>query len=193
MNSKYSEAKKIVEKYGQQHLLNFYDKLTEDKKEKLLDQILSIDFEQVNKLYDNIQIHTEKKDNIIEPIEYLDKSKIDIKEKNHLDDIGKEIIKEGKLAAVTMAGGQGTRLGFNGPKGTYDIGLSSKKSLFELLCDSLKEANQKYNVTIPWYIMTSEENNADTENFFKSKNYFGYPKENIIFFKQGKFPMIDKN
>ena len=193
MNSKYSEAKKIVEKYGQQHLLNFYDKLTEDKKEKLLDQILSIDFEQVKKLYDNIQNHTEKKDNIIEPIEYLDKSKIDIKEKNHLDDIGKEIIKEGKLAAVTMAGGQGTRLGFNGPKGTYDIGLSSKKSLFELLCDSLKEANQKYNVTIPWYIMTSEENNADTENFFKSKNYFGYPKENIIFFKQGKFPMIDTN
>ena len=193
MNSKYSEAKKIVEKYGQQHLLNFYDKLTEDKKEKLLDQILSIDFEQVKKLYDNIQNHTEKKDNIIEPIEYLDKSKIDIKEKNYLDDIGKEIIKEGKLAAVTMAGGQGTRLGFNGPKGTYDIGLSSKKSLFELLCDSLKEANQKYNVTIPWYIMTSEENNADTENFFKSKNYFGYPKENIIFFKQGKFPMIDTN
>ena len=193
MNSKYSEAKKIVEKYGQQHLLNFYDKLTEVKKEKLLDQILSIDFEQVKKLYDNIQNHTEKKDNIIEPIEYLDKSKIDIKEKNYLDDIGKEIIKEGKLAAVTMAGGQGTRLGFNGPKGTYDIGLSSKKSLFELLCDSLKEANQKYNVTIPWYIMTSEENNADTENFFKSKNYFGYPKENIIFFKQGKFPMIDTN
>ena len=68
-----------------------------------------------------------------------------------------------------MAGGQGTRLGHNGPKGTYDIGLDSHKSLFELLCDSLKEEGKKYGVTIPWFIMTSKENNQATIEFFEKQ------------------------
>ena len=92
-----------------------------------------------------------------------------------------------------MAGGQGTRLGFDGPKGTFDLGLESHKTLFEILCDNLKEAKKTYGVTIPWYIMTSEENNEETERFFRKNDFFGYPKEDICFFKQGKFPMMDTN
>ena len=91
-----------------------------------------------------------------------------------------------------MAGGQGTRLGHNGPKGTYDIGLDSHKSLFELLADSLKESGKKYGVVIPWFIMTSRENNEETVNFFEKNKYFGYQKDkNIFFFIQGELPMVD--
>ena len=108
----------------------------------------------------------------------------------YYEDIGKKAIKSGKLAAVTMAGGQGTRLGHKGPKGTFDIGLDSHKSLFELLCDYLKSESKKYGVDIPWFIMTSRENNHDTVEFFKKNKYFGYEK-NIYFFIQGQLPMID--
>ena len=82
--------------------------------------------------------------------------------------------------------------GHSGPKGTYDIGLDSHKSLFELLCDGLKEEGKKYGVTIPWFIMTSKENNKETEEFFKEHKYFGYEKDkNLFFFIQGELPMMD--
>lgn len=91
-----------------------------------------------------------------------------------------------------MAGGQGTRLGHKGPKGTFELNLSPKKSsLFEILADKIKQANKRYNIQIPWYIMTSETNNKDTISYFKSKNYFDYDKNNIHFFIQNKLPLVD--
>ena len=84
--------------------------------------------------------------------------------------------------------------GHDGPKGTYILDVKPEpKSLFEILCDNLKDARNKYNVVIPWYIMTSRENNAQTVEFFESNNYFNYPKEAIKFFIQGELPMIDTN
>lgn len=191
MNEKYEKAREITEHYGQTHLLKNYNKLEDEKKEKLIRQILNIDFEQIEKLYKNINKENKEIIQSVEPIPYIDKEKLNKSDKKEYDSIGKKAIQEGKLAAVTMAGGQGTRLGFNGPKGTFDLGLKSHKTLFEILCDTLKDAQAEYKVTIPWYIMTSEENNDETEKFFKEKNFFGYPKDSIVFFKQGKFPMID--
>lgn len=82
--------------------------------------------------------------------------------------------------------------GHNGPKGTYILNVEPEaKSIFELLCDTLKNANKKYNVSIPWYIMTSRENNADTVKFFEENNYFNYNKNDIKFFMQGQLPMLD--
>lgn len=193
MEEKLKKVKEIIKENNQEHLLIKYDQLDEEKKEKLLDQILDIDFKQVEKLFKI----TEQKEDIsgckIEPIEYTEKDKIEINEKNKYEEIGTKAIKNGELAAVTMAGGQGTRLGHNGPKGTYDIGLESHKSLFELLSDYLKEQGEKYGVTIPWYIMTSNENNKQTIEFFDKHNYFGYEKDkNIFFFIQGELPMVDK-
>lgn len=183
------EVKHKLKKYGQEHLLNFYDKLDEKKQEKLLAQIEGIDFELINSLYNKTKDTNKKEEANVEPIDFIDKYKLNEKYK-YYEDIGKKAIKEGKLAAVTMAGGQGTRLGHKGPKGTFDIGLDSHKSLFELLCDYLKEESKKYNVQIPWFIMTSKENNNDTVEFFKKNKYFGYEK-NIYFFVQGQLPMID--
>ncbi len=191
MDTELEEVKDILKKYGQEHLLNHYDELDEKKKEILLNQINHIDFDLVNKLYDSTKEQKINTNDKITPINYLDKYKLNDQYK-YYEAIGKKAIKEGKLAAVTMAGGQGTRLGHTGPKGTYDIGLDSHKSLFELLSDNLKEEGKKYGVIIPWFIMTSRENNKDTVEFFEKHRYFGYKKDkNIFFFEQGELPMMD--
>ena len=191
MDTELEEVKDILKKYGQEHLLNHYDELDEQKKETLLKQINHIDFELVNKLYDSTKEQKINTNDKITPIDYLDKFKLNDQYK-YYESIGKKAIKEGKLAAVTMAGGQGTRLGHSGPKGTYDIGLDSHKSLFELLADNLKEEGKKYDAIIPWFIMTSRENNKDTVEFFEKHRYFGYKKDkNIFFFEQGELPMMD--
>ncbi len=191
MDNTLEEAKAILKKYNQEHLLNGYEKLEEKKQKQLLNQIMNIDFELIKSLYDNTKKENSTNNDKIEPMEYLDKYKLNDKYK-YYENIGKQAIKEGKLAAVTMAGGQGTRLGHTGPKGTYDIGLDSHKSLFELLCDYLKEEGKKYGVTIPWFIMTSRENNKETVEFFEKNKFFGYQKDkNIFFFIQGELPMVD--
>ena len=191
MDTRVNEVKAKLKKYGQEHLLNHYDKLDEKKQKELLNQIESIDFELVNNLYNSTKQPKQNNEDKITPIDYLDKFKLNDQYK-YYEAIGKKAIKEGKLAAVTMAGGQGTRLGHSGPKGTYDIGLDSHKSLFELLSDNLKEEGKKYGVIIPWFIMTSRENNKETVAFFEKHKYFGYQKnKNIFFFEQGELPMMD--
>ena len=189
MEHNIEEIKYTLKKYGQEHLLNFYDNLDERKQNKLLDQIENIDFELISSLYNKTKKQINNDEAHIEPIDFIDKYKLN-EDYKYYEQIGEKAIRAGKLAVVTMAGGQGTRLGHNGPKGTYDIGLDSHKSLFELLLDYIKEQNAKYNVQIPWFIMTSKENNEATVEFFKKNKYFGYEK-NIYFFIQGQLPMID--
>ena len=191
MDEKLKQVEQTLAKYGQEQLLDEYNRLT-DKKEKqdFLDSILTIDFNQVKTLYENSKEKPSFMDSKIEPIDYTDKSKLSKEEYEKYKAIGEKKIKEGKLAVVTMAGGQGTRLGHSGPKGTYDLGLDTHKSIFEFLTDTLNEARKKYEVDIPWYIMTSEENNKPTVEFFKQHNFFGYPEKCVTFFKQGKLPML---
>lgn len=191
MDEKLKQVEQTLAKYGQEQLLDEYNRLT-DKKEKqdFLDSILTIDFNQVKTLYENSKEKPSFMDSKIEPIDYTDKSKLSKEEYEKYKAIGEKKIKEGKLAVVTMAGGQGTRLGHSGPKGTYDLGLDTHKSIFEILTDTLNEARKKYEVDIPWYIMTSEENNKPTVEFFKQHNFFGYPEKCVTFFKQGKLPML---
>ncbi len=191
MEEKYLAAEEKLKKFGQEHLLSQYEKLSKENKVKLLDEILTLDFNEVNELYKKVNNTVDFGSSKIEPIEYTDKSAMSKEELAHYKEIGLKAIKEGKLAAVTMAGGQGTRLGHNGPKGTFDLGLDSHKPIFEILCDTLKDAEKKYGIYVMWYIMTSNENNDATVKFFEEHSYFGYPKEKIIFFKQGELPMID--
>ena len=184
------DIERKLKRYNQEHLISYYNKIQDENlKLKFENQLKNIDYELIDSLYKKTTIPIKEENANIEPINYWDKERLGGKY-DFYENIGIEAIKAGKLAAVTMAGGQGTRLGHNGPKGTYDIGLDSHKSLFELLCDGLKEASKKYEVEIPWFIMTSEENNEETIEFFKKNRYFGYEK-NVHFFIQGQLPMVD--
>ena len=190
---KLQDAIDILKVYNQEHIIKLLEKLNAEEKEELLEQINHIDFQQVKELYDNTKKTIEIKENKIEPLKYCDKSKLSKNEKEELDELGESVIRNGKYAVVTMAGGQGTRLGHPGPKGTFKLDVYGKgKYLFEILCENLKEANKKYNTTIPWYIMTSKENNKETVEFLEKNNYFGYDKNNVIIFTQGELPLVDE-
>ena len=186
------EMKSKLEKYHQTHVIEAYNRGNDVTKKVLLEQVNRIDFEQLQKLYAKTKEEIQLGEMQIEPLPYVDPEKISKEEKEQYITRGKEIIHSGKLAVVTMAGGQGTRLGHNGPKGTFDIGLSSHKSLFEILTNYLKDVSMKYETKIPWYIMTSRENNADTVHFFEEHQFFGYPSDACMFFKQGELPMLDE-
>ena len=189
---KEEDAIELLNSYNQTHIVNLLKKLDEVKKQELLEQIDKIDFGQIMELYDNTKKEIEIKENKIEAIGYLDKAKLTKEQKDEFDKLGEEVIRNREYAVVTMAGGQGTRLGHNGPKGTFKLDVYGKgKYLFEILVDNLQEANQKYNTIIPWYIMTSIENNKDTVEFLEKHNYFGYPKENVIIFTQSELPLVD--
>lgn len=116
MEEKLIKLQEILKKHNQEHLLNDYEKLNDTKKEILLNQILNIDFDLIKKLYENANKKPEIIENEITPIEYIEKDKMDSEEKEKYNKIGEEVIKAGGLAVITMAGGQGTRLGFKRPK-----------------------------------------------------------------------------
>ena len=189
---KMQDVIELLTEYNQLHIVNWLNKLDENKKRELIEQINHIDLHQIAELYDNAKKEIKFKENKIEPIEYLDKQKMDENTKAELSKIGEQIIENGQYAVVTMAGGQGSRLEHPGPKGTFRLDVYGKgKYLFEILAENLKEANKRYDVIIPWYIMTSKENNDATIEFLEKNNYFGYDKNSVIIFKQGELPLID--
>ena len=110
MEEKYFEAKKVLQEYNQEHLLSAYEKLDTNKKEELLREILSIDFKQLENLYKGVNNTQNTNTQKIEPIEYVDEAKLTEEQINMYKTIGERAIREGQLAVVTMAGGQGTRL-----------------------------------------------------------------------------------
>lgn len=191
MKDKLQKAKDILDKYKQMHLLNFYNDLTDTQKSNLLNQILNIDFDQIFKLYENSKIDDDYTNSVISPMPYIEKNLLSNDEFQKYYNIGINIIKQEQLAVVTMAGGQGSRLGIKIPKGCFEIETVPPISLFEIVCNNLKKVREKYNITIPWYIMTSEENDTFTRTFFKRHNYFNYPSSFINFFMQEKLPIID--
>ena len=180
--------------YNQEHVINLLEKLNGEQKRNLINQIEKIDFHQLQELYDNTKKEIIIKENKIEPLPYIDKSKLSKNEKEELESLGEEVIRKGEYAVVTMAGGQGTRLGHSGPIGTFKLDVYGKgKYLFEILAENLKEANSKYETIIPWYIMTSKQNNDETIKFMKKHNYFGYNPNNVHFFAQSELPLMDTN
>ena len=189
-----AQARDILKANKQENLLRFIDKLDNNKKEKIIKQILNLDFAQLNKLYEETKTSAEIINKKIENIKYVDEYKLSDEAKERYTNIGEKVIKNNQYAVVTMAGGQGTRLEHNGPKGTFKVDVDPEpKYLFQILAENLQRANKKYNVILPWYIMTSTENNEETVNFFEKHEYFGYPKENVMFFTQGNLPILLEN
>lgn len=195
-NLEYQErVEELLEKHKQFNILEFYNKSSIEKKENIAKQLKTINLDSLNNLYriSQTNVASEIDKNSLYNLPYTDKALLQPKDKEIVDTIGIEIIKNNKYAVVTMAGGQGTRLGHSGPKGTYILNVEPKsKSLFEILADGLKKENNKYGVVLNWYIMTSDDNDFQTQEFFKKHDYFKYPKKNIKFFKQGNMPILDE-
>ena len=191
---KLQDVMDILKVYNQDHIIKLLETVNGEKKQALIEQISNIDFHQLKELYDNTKKEIVIKENRIEPLPYLDKKKLSGEQKEEFQTLGETVIEKGEYAVVTMAGGQGTRLGHPGPKGTFKLDVYGKgKYLFEILAENLKEANQKYGKVIPWYIMTSKENNDETIEFMEKHNYFGYDKDSVRFFAQSELPLLDVN
>ncbi len=186
----------IVKKYNQEHLLKYIDLIsTNEGKNKLINDIENIDFEKLNRLFalSNQNFKNSMKTVMLEHIRVFDKSRFSDEENNEILKIGEDIIANNQYAVVTMAGGQGTRLGHKGPKGTFILNVKPEpKSLFQIIAENLIKANNKYGIILNWYIMTSTENNDETVKYFEDNNYFGYNSENVKFFKQGNLPLLSE-
>lgn len=191
--NKYRSVVKLLRKYNQEQVLAFYNTLPKEEKELLLDQVLNIDFEKLISLYNEFQKDVSYTDAVITPLEHVEETKLSSYIKSKYVKKGEEIIENGGLAVITLAGGQGTRLGLSLPKGFFEVETNPKKSLFQIQCETLQIANIKYNTVIHWYIMTSPDNDSITKVYFEDKKYFGYGKENVTFFKQDTLPVLDFN
>ena len=185
--NKYRSVVKLLKKYNQEQVLAFYNTLPKEEKELL------IDFEKLISLYNEFQKDVSYTDAVITPLEHVEETKLSSYIKSKYVKKGEEIIENGGLAVITLAGGQGTRLGLSLPKGFFEVETNPKKSLFQIQCETLQMANIKYNTVIHWYIMTSPDNDSITKVYFEDKKYFGYGKENVTFFKQDTLPVLDFN
>ena len=169
------------------HLLEYINELDENQKNEYLSVLNNIDYELLSNVYENRNVKTLEL-NLYEPII---SDKLSDAEKIEMYNLGLQAIKNKEVACFLVAGGQGTRLGFDNPKGMYDINLPSKKSLFEIYTEKLIYLYNKTNTYIDFYIMTSKDNHDQTVKFFKDNNYFNYDKNHIKFFKQECLPAID--
>ena len=183
-------AQEKLKKFGQEHVLKYYEELSEAEKKDLLTQIEETDFAVLENCKN---LGKSEGRGEFAPLAAMQVSEI-AERKEEFTKIGVDTIKAGKVAAVLLAGGMGTRLGSDNPKGMYDIGLTKPVFIFQRIIENLQDTvNQAGGAFIHLFIMTSEKNNDATVNFLKEHNYFGYPEDKITFFKQDMAPASDYN
>ncbi|MEW6359957.1 MAG: UDPGP type 1 family protein [Planctomycetota bacterium] len=192
--------KQLIEKAkqaGQGHVFRWWNDLDANGRDRLLRQIEEMDFDLLRRL---VAEHVEaeavpKEERELEPAPIIP---VPSRPQEHAAaekarTLGEQMLREGKVAAMVVAGGQGTRLGYDGPKGTFPITPIKSKPLFQLFAERILAHSRRYGRTIPWYIMTSITNDAATREFFEEHDYFGLSPENVRFFTQGMLPAVDRN
>lgn len=189
---------------GQSHVLKFWDDLSPENQAVLLHQLTRLDVNRVNAVYKRALEGEREMEQLASSEHKLEppppSSTVSVPSSSQEEDayrkVGLDAIAQGKVGVLLMAGGQGTRLGSSDPKGCFDIGLPSHKSLFQLQAErilrlqALAEAHASKpqgSVIVTWFIMTSGPTRKPTEAFFAKNTYFGLKKENVVFFEQGKF------
>lgn len=182
----YEGAVRILRANGQEHIFRYFWELSESERRAFLKQIEKLDFNVLGQLK-NRQFLGGKGE--ILPIEGMKLAEVE-KRKQEFLPVGREAVRSGKVGAVLLAGGQGTRLGSDAPKGTYDIGITRPVYIFQRLIENLLEVCKDCEAYVPLYIMTSEKNDGATKEFFEEHAYFGYPKEEIRFFQQDAAPCV---
>ena len=202
------ELKELRESYtkaSQEQVFTFYDELGSTEKAGLYERLSSIDPNHINEITHKA-LHppqNSKEEPKLEPLPESATASILDSEPEAIKawyDSGLDLIAKGQVAVVLMAGGQGTRLGSSAPKGCFNIGLPSEKSLFQIQAERIWKIQQlaerksgKKNIVVPWYVMTSGPTRKPTEDFFKAHNYFGLGQDDIVIFEQGILPCVDND
>ena len=181
-----TDINETLKLYNQEHLLRFKDSLSQSEKDILYSQISDVDWSFLASLNKTKGSNT----SVIEPLDALSMDDIQSQKSSYIS-TGIKAIKEGKLCLLLLAGGQGTRLGHDKPKGCFNMGLTREISIFSLLMEHTMKVVKETNTWIHMYIMTSDINYEDTTSFFKEKGYFGYNPEYIHFFVQELNPTTD--
>jgi len=187
---------KVLERlkdYNQQHIIEHYMGLSGDEQYRFLNELGSFDLDLIFKIYRGFLQKETKKDSLkispapVVPLPMTPEQDA-IRKKARVS--GEMLIKNNRVAVLIVAGGQGTRLGYDGPKGTFRISPVKGKTLFQLFTEQVIAISKRYSAKIPLLIMTSLENDDDTRAFFKENRYFGMDEDNIYFFRQGMFPTL---
>ena len=196
MTEPIAEEKERFEKAGQGHVFAFAGELDEEGRQRLLEDARSIDLEEIDRLVRSLvkgdggeEVSLEG----LEPAPYVRHPRHGGKAGRWQEAraTGEEALRAGKVAAFTVAGGQGTRLGYEGPKGTFPVTPVTGKPLFAVFAEKLKGAGERYGAAVPWFIMTSTANHEATVEAFEEAGYWGLAPEQVMFFSQGRMPAVD--
>ncbi|MBE6398910.1 MAG: UDPGP type 1 family protein [Lentisphaerae bacterium] len=178
---------------GQEQVLRFYGELSAESQQEFEAQLAQVNWQELPRLAAEYVV--KRPETVIPadlapaeffPLEPADSAMSELYQR--ADAKGVELLRAGKVCCLTVAGGQGTRLGFDGPKGTYPIGPATNRTLFGYFAESIARAQEKYGKPILWFLMTSPINREATENFFRAQNFFGLAPEQVFFFTQGTMP-----
>lgn len=180
------EAVNLLEEKGQSHVMRGFDDLTEEQQKGLLAQIEAVDWKVIELAGKQSKIPLGE----LSPLGAVEVSEIE-KREGEFREAGLTAIREGKVAALLLAGGMGTRLGLDKPKGELNVGINRTLYIFQCLINNLMDVTREAGATVPLYIMTSEKNNDETIRFFEEHDYFGYPKEDVAFFVQEMAAAVD--
>jgi UDP-N-acetylglucosamine/UDP-N-acetylgalactosamine diphosphorylase len=184
-----------LKRYGQEHILAYLKHMSQGEQRTLLEDAAQIDLEQIAGLFDSYRasrqlVHDKKVFEAAEALS-LPATQVFAAERGRLTSLGEDLLRQGRVAIFLVAGGQGTRLGYNGPKGCFPVSPVRRKSLFQLFAESIMALRRRYGSALPWYIMTSQENNAATCAFFKENGYFGLGAGTVQFLVQKENPSLD--
>lgn len=189
-----NDTRLALAEHGQEHVLAFWDSLDDARRARLAQQLQTIDFDLMNRLIAKWVLDKPPAEHFrdIAPVPTIppaDSSRPDARE---AWEAGEDALRAGRVGLLLVAGGQGTRLGFDGPKGAYPIGPLTKRSLFAYHADKVHNTQDRYGCTLPWYIMVSDTNEAATRAFFRENDFFGLREDQIKFFRQRMVPCVDE-
>jgi len=191
----YEQLREHFRLFGQEHVLQFWPELSSDQQRDLLNQIQTIDLDLIAQLTEKNILYLRKgltRHDDLKPIAIIPIPRT--AQQQHAADqarvAGEELLRSGKVGIILVAGGQGTRLGFSGAKGLFPITPVKKKTLFQLHAEKILALSHRYQVTLPWYIMTSEINDDEIRDYFAANRYFGLTPDGVFFFQQQMMPAV---